>query len=595
MKTVGVVFLFCLLNIPTSIYGFHSKIARFRFSTYESSAYSPSVTSQSIQYGQPTTISSPTTRLFSSVEDGSKKKQPRNNKQRARNIILAVQKFFVKIFLTPGRMIARFRSLSKKGKALMAMQTLTVLLLFGSLGRSIHAKQNQMKNGLGISGPPVEVPYSNFLELVENSGTVTKKGYVSPTVDNMRISAERIMYRLTQESSDGSGSSPSIKQLTCYTNKIAASPELIGTLHKHKIPFTAANRQRANNLAIAARTAILGFYMLILWRMYKTFSGNASGSGDVPGKVASKGTLPLASFNDIQGIDDAKQEVMELVDTLRNPGKYAILGARAPTGLLLEGPPGTGKTMLARATAAAAGVPLIYASGSDFVEMFVGRGAARVRKLFERANRMAPAIIFIDELDTLGKSRDSGNPMVGSRGNDEAEQTLNQLLACMDGLDSTRRICVLAATNRREVLDTALIRPGRFDRIVKLSLPDAAGRENILRIHASKLPGFQECKGVDDQRLNSLGVGEYVDLSAVAAVTSGLSGAELEFLVNESAIRAVRRVSASIRNGESDTSITPHVCAKDFESSLDNFYATRRPKGNNVNEILKNVWNGNAQ
>ena len=160
--------------------------------------------------------------------------------------------------------------------------------------------------------------------------------------------------------------------------------------------------------------------------------------------------------------------------------------------------------MLARATAAAAGVPLIHASGSDFVEMFVGRGAARVRKLFERANRMAPAIIFIDELDALGKSRDSGNPMMGSRGNDEAEQTLNQLLACMDGLDSTRRICVLAATNRREVLDTALIRPGRFDRIVKLSLPDAFGRENILRIHASKLPGFQECKGVDDQRINSL-------------------------------------------------------------------------------------------
>lgn len=251
--------------------------------------------------------------------------------------------------------------------------------------------------------------------------------------------------------------------------------------------------------------------------------------------------------------------------------------------------------MLARATAAAAGVPLIYASGSDFVEMFVGRGAARVRKLFERANRMAPAIIFIDELDALGKSRDSGNPMMGSRGNDEAEQTLNQLLACMDGLDSTRRICVLAATNRREVLDTALIRPGRFDRIVKLSLPDAGGRENILRIHASKLPGFQECIGVDDDRPNSLGKGEKVDLSAVASMTTGFSGAELEFLVNESAIRAVRRVSASLRKGESDSSVTPHVCAEDFELSLANFFATRRPKGNNVNDIFKNVWNGNAQ
>ena len=256
---------------------------------------------------------------------------------------------------------------------------------------------------------------------------------------------------------------------------------------------------------------------------------------------------------------------------------------------------GTGKTMLARATAATAGVPLIYASGSDFVEMFVGRGAARVRKLFERANRMAPAIIFIDELDALGKSRDSGNPMMGGRGNDEAEQTLNQLLACMDGLDSTRRVCVLAATNRKEVLDTALIRPGRFDRIVKLSLPNATGRENILRIHASKLPGFQECTGVDDRRPNSLGVGEKVDLSALAALTTGFSGAELEFLVNESAIRAVRRVSASLRKGDSDTIITPHVMAEDFEESLTNFFNTRRPKGTNVNEILKNVWNGSAQ
>jgi len=595
MKTISVIFLSCLLNLPTLIYGFHSKVPNLRSST-KKGRHALSMTMHFRQYDQSTTKPSSATRLFSSLEeDGSRKKQPRNKRRRARMLILALQKMLVNLVSTPGRMIVRFRSLSRKGKVLMAMQTLTLMLLFGSIGRSAYAKHHDMKNGLGASGPPIEVPYSNFLELVENSRTTTKKGFTSPTVDKMRISSERIVYRLTQQSLDDTGDSPSVKQLVCYTNKIAASPELIDTLHKHNIPFTAASRQRANNLAIAARTSILGFYMLILWRMYKTFSGNASGSGDVPGKIASKSDIPLASFNDIQGIDDAKQEVMELVDTLRNPGKYAILGARAPTGLLLEGPPGTGKTMLARATAATAGVPLIYASGSDFVEMFVGRGAARVRKLFERANRMAPAIIFIDELDALGKSRDSGNPMMGGRGNDEAEQTLNQLLACMDGLDSTRRVCVLAATNRREVLDTALIRPGRFDRIVKLSLPDATGRENILRIHVSKLPGFQECKGVDDQRPNSLGMGEQVDLSAVAAVTTGFSGAELEFLVNESAIRAVRRVSASLRKGESDKSITPHVCAEDVEASLANFFATRRPKGNNVNDILKNVWNSNAQ
>ncbi|ACI65452.1 predicted protein, partial [Phaeodactylum tricornutum CCAP 1055/1] len=251
--------------------------------------------------------------------------------------------------------------------------------------------------------------------------------------------------------------------------------------------------------------------------------------------------LPMASFEEIQGIDDAKLEVMELVDTLRNPEKYAILGARAPTGLLLEGPPGTGKTMLARATAASAGVPLLYCSGSDFVEMFVGRGAARVRKLFERAARLSPCIIFVDELDALGKSRDAGGGIGPfSRSNDEAEQTLNQLLACMDGLDSSRRICVLAATNRKDVLDSALIRPGRFDRIVKLKLPDTNGRENILRVHCTKLPGFQEGSGVDSNRTGSLGKGRRVDLAAISVMTEGFSGAELEFLVNEAAIRAVR-------------------------------------------------------
>ena len=219
----------------------------------------------------------------------------------------------------------------------MATQILIVMLMFGSVGRSVYTKHHAMKTGIGAA--PIEVPYSNFLELVKKSGTTTK-GVTSPTVNNMRISPERIVYRLTKESAASAGDSPSVKQLVCYTNKIAASPELIDTLHQNNIPFTAANRQRANNVLMAARTAILGVYMLILWRMFKSFRGNAGGSGDTPGKLADKNALPLASFNDIQGIDDAKQEVMELVDTLRNPEKYAILGARAPTGLLLEGPPG---------------------------------------------------------------------------------------------------------------------------------------------------------------------------------------------------------------------------------------------------------------
>jgi cell division protease FtsH len=216
-----------------------------------------------------------------------------------------------------------------------------------------------------------------------------------------------------------------------------------------------------------------------------------------------------------------------------------------------------------------------------------------VRKLFERAEKLAPCIIFVDELDALGKSRDMGlGPFGGGgggsfRSNDEAEQTLNQLLACMDGLDSTRRICVLAATNRKEVLDPALIRPGRFDRIVKLKLPDVHGRERILRVHTKKLPGFTECTGVDPKRLGSLGKGQSVDLSAVASITDGFSGAELEFLVNEAAIRAVRRVSTALQQNIPTNDITPHVSSIDFEESIRNFYETRKPKQSN---LFKNVF-----
>jgi len=339
-----------------------------------------------------------------------------------------------------------------------------------------------------------------------------------------------------------------------------------------------------------ARVSIFVVYLLFLSRMYKAMGGGgARGGNGAPGKLATfSPNEPIVKFDDIEGIDDAKFELMELVDTLRNPKKYEILGARAPTGLLLEGPPGTGKTMLARATAATAGVPLLYCSGSDFVEMFVGRGAARVRNTFSRAAKLSPCIIFIDELDALGKSRDLGGLGAGLRSNDEAEQTLNQLLACMDGLDSTRRVCVLAATNRREVLDPALIRPGRFDRIIKVTLPDANGRENILRVHAKKLPGFTECKGVDEKRPGSLGIGAAVDLSAVAAVTKGMCGADLEFIVNEAAIRAVRRVTAKLRSGEDPKGITPTVSSEDFENSVVDFYETRKPKGV-VGDIFNSV------
>lgn len=512
----------------------------------------------------------------SSPEDGlSPKKNP------VQKLIVILRQVLLRIKAFPPRFSARFSRLSRRAKAIVVMQALVIALIFGNVGKKAYSNYQYSRGAGGGTGPPIELPYSNFLDLCEESGS--KSGVI---VDNLRIGTESVVYRITKEPTDGSEA----KRVIAYTRKVPASPELIQHLRKNDIPFTALPRPRANTVGLVVRGAILSFYMLILWRMYKTFSGN-SGAGDVPGKLASSSSvssLPSATFTEIQGIDDAKNEVMELVDALRNPEKYSILGARAPTGLLLEGPPGTGKTMLARATAATAGVPLLYCSGSDFVEMFVGRGAARVRKLFERATRMAPCIIFVDELDALGKARDSGNPLMGGRGNDEAEQTLNQLLACMDGLDSNKRICVLAATNRKEVLDPALVRPGRFDRIVTLRLPDAKGRENILRVHARKLPGFKEGQGVDDRRQNALGIGENVDLSAIAALTSGFSGAELEFLVNEAAIRAVRRVSSALREGKS-AGITPHVRPEDFEASLANFFATRKPKGG-IDDVWKNVW-----
>lgn len=513
----------------------------------------------------------------SSSEDGSM--SPKQNP--VQKFLLALRQAVIRLKAYPPRVSARFAKLSRRAKTIVLMQALVLTFIFGSIGRKAYVNYHYSQGGAGVVGPPIELPYSSFMDLCEQSGS--KKGV---TVDNLRIGTETVVYRLTKEATDESEG----KRVMAYTRKVPASAELIQHLRANDIPFAAQPRPRANTVGLVLRGAILSFYMLILWRMYKTFSGN-SGAGDIPGKLASSSsvsTLSSASFSDVQGIDDAKNEVMELVDALRNPEKYSILGARAPTGLLLEGPPGTGKTMLARATAATAGVPLLYCSGSDFVEMFVGRGAARVRKLFERATKMAPCIIFVDELDALGKARDSGNAFVGSRGNDEAEQTLNQLLACMDGLDSNKRICVLAATNRKDVLDPALVRPGRFDRIVTLRLPDARGRENILRVHARKLPGFQEGQGVDDRRSNSLGVGGRVDISAIAALTSGFSGAELEFLVNEAAIRAVRRVSSALREGKT-TGVTPHVRAEDFEASLQNFFATRKPKGV-IDDVWKNVW-----
>ena len=246
--------------------------------------------------------------------------------------------------------------------------------------------------------------------------------------------------------------------------------------------------------------------------------GNAMSFGKSNAKVYVQSETGI-KFADVAGEDEAKEILQEIVDFLHNPQKYEEIGAKMPKGALLVGPPGTGKTLLAKAVAGEANVPFFSISGSEFVEMFVGMGAAKVRDLFQQANEKAPCIVFIDEIDTVGKKRDGG----GFSGNDEREQTLNQLLAEMDGFDGKKGVVILAATNRPDSLDPALLRPGRFDRRVPVELPDLKGREEILKVHAKNIR-----------------VGDNVDYNAIARMASGASGAELANMINEAALRAVR-------------------------------------------------------
>lgn len=275
---------------------------------------------------------------------------------------------------------------------------------------------------------------------------------------------------------------------------------------------------------ISSLVMFVVFFLLWQFVMKKAMSkmggmgGNAMSFGKSNAKIYVKAQTGK-TFKDVAGQDEAKEALNEIVDFLHNPQKYTEVGAKMPKGALLVGPPGTGKTLLAQAVAGEANVPFFSISGSEFVEMFVGMGAAKVRDLFQQANEKAPCIVFIDEIDTIGKKRD-GN---GMGGNDEREQTLNQLLTEMDGFDGKKGVVILAATNRPETLDKALLRPGRFDRRIPVELPDLKGREAILKVHAEKIK-----------------MEENIDFDAIARATSGASGAELANIVNEAALRAVR-------------------------------------------------------
>jgi cell division protease FtsH len=283
--------------------------------------------------------------------------------------------------------------------------------------------------------------------------------------------------------------------------------------------------------------------MIFLWRgMFRRMAGQAGGVlsfGKSRGKIIQEADVHV-TFSDVAGADEAKQELQEIIEFLQRPEKFRRIGAKIPKGVLLVGPPGTGKTLMARAVAGEAGVPFISISGSEFVEMFVGVGAARVRDLFEQAVKTAPCIVFIDELDALGRSR-GGNPLMGA--NEERETTLNQLLVEMDGFEPRDAVILMAATNRPEVLDPALLRPGRFDRQVLVDRPDRKGREAILRVHV---------RGVK--------LGDDVDLEVLAKRTPGFAGADLANLVNEAALLAARRDATA-------------VSMKDFSSAIDRVVA----------------------
>lgn len=346
-----------------------------------------------------------------------------------------------------------------------------------------------------------EVSYNNFLQMVDE-GKVSKVEITDKRLAAVDKNNEKEIY---------------------VTGRVE-DPELANRLMKSKVEFTQVVPKEQSPLVTFFTNWVLpiliffGLGQLFMYFMGKRMGGNAMSFGKSNAKVYVEAQTGK-SFVDVAGQDEAKEALMELVDFLHNPGKYKDIGANMPKGALLVGPPGTGKTLLARAVAGEAKVPFFSISGSEFVEMFVGMGAARVRDLFKQAQEKAPCIVFIDEIDAIGKRRDNGQ----FGGNDEREQTLNQLLSEMDGFDGSKGVVILAATNRPESLDKALLRPGRFDRRIPVELPDLKGREAILKVHA-----------------RNVRMADNIDYGTLARATAGASGAELANIINEGALRAVK-------------------------------------------------------
>ena len=376
-----------------------------------------------------------------------------------------------------------------------------------------------------------EITYDEFLKMLE-------KG----EVDSVVIENQRIMITpKTQTSFYG---------LTYYTG-IVDDPELTQRLYASGVKFNAQVIDKSSTIVDILLVYVLPFvliYVLMYFflRMLSKSSGGVMGVGKSNAKIYVEKETGV-TFKDVAGQDEAKESISELVDFLHNPGKYQKIGAKLPKGALLVGPPGTGKTLLAKAVAGEAHVPFFSLAGSDFVEMFVGVGASRVRDLFKQAQQQAPCIVFIDEIDAIGKSRDT---QYGG-GNDEREQTLNQLLAEMDGFDTSKGIVILAATNRPEVLDKALLRPGRFDRRIIVDKPDLKGRVEVLKVHAKNV-------FMDDS----------VDLEEIGLATSGAVGSDLANIINEAAILAVKQGRTSVSQADLMESVEVVIAGKEKKDRI---------------------------
>ena len=366
-----------------------------------------------------------------------------------------------------------------------------------------------------------EVDYGTFLTMVEGK-----------EVSKVELNGDTIYFTDNSEE-------PKYYETTTFDD-----PNLVNRLEDAGCEFGRVAQQEMNPLLsffLVWILPLLIFWALGQWlakKMMAKMGGGAAGNpfmqfGKSNAKIYVESTTGI-TFQDVAGEDEAKELLTEIVDFLHNPQKYTEIGAVCPKGALLVGPPGTGKTLLAKAVAGEANVPFFSISGSEFVEMFVGMGASKVRDLFKQANEKAPCIVFIDEIDTIGKKRDNA----GYGGNDEREQTLNQLLAEMDGFDASKGVVILAATNRPDSLDPALLRPGRFDRRIPVELPDLKGREEILKVHAKKVR-----------------LGDDIDFNAIARAASGASGAELANMVNEAALRAVRENRKYVTQADLEESI----------------------------------------